>query len=153
MICATLSSSKIVRARTSSAAHSAADWRLMLSVLGLLVRVRVGLTFSSLKAVQGWLPTEPARANTGISPERIARYVRRGARLVPGASCLTQALTCQTLLHRNGVASTIKLGVRRQGDDLAAHAWVVVDERVALGGTPATLREFAQIVQFGPIRR
>jgi hypothetical protein len=124
----------------------------MLSVVALLVRVRLGLTFASLKTVQGWLERMPVAATTG-SPQRLAHYVRRGARLVPGASCLTQALAYQALLHRSGVASTIKLGVRRQGGGLAAHAWVVVDERVALGGTAATEREFAQIVQFGPIAR
>jgi len=126
---------------------------LLLSVVGLLVRVRLGLTFTSLKTVQGWLEREAAATASATSPQRLARTVRTGARLVPGASCLTQALTYQALLHRSGVASTIKLGVRRQGSGLAAHAWVVIDGRVALGGTAAVRREFAQIVQFGPIAR
>ncbi len=40
------------------------------------------------------------------------------------ARCLEQALVCQRLLARRGVAAELRIGVRRAGAGLAAHAWL-----------------------------
>jgi hypothetical protein len=117
-----------------------------------LIRIRLGLTFSSLTRVQaGFLPA--ATLTRHLPPdalEQIAWSTRNMARLVPGASCLTQGLALQALLHRRSVASELKLGVRRDGPDgLAAHAWVVVDGRVVIGGAARDLAPFAPIAGFG----
>lgn len=139
--------------RTSFAGHPADDWRLVLAALTLLVRIRVGLSLSTLKVVQARLPglAQAGRAERAHSPAKVARYVALAAWLVPGASCLTQALACQVLLQRNRVASSVAVGVRRTSKGLAAHAWVVVEGRVALGGTTETLGEFSPIAEFGPL--
>lgn len=117
----------------------------------LLIRVRLALTFSSLtKIQQKLLPARELAAH--ISPAYLARMawcVRHTARLVPQASCLTQGLVLQTLLHRRGVASELKVGVRRDGPgELAAHAWVVVGDRVVLGGNARDLAPFSPIAKF-----
>jgi hypothetical protein len=68
------------------------------------------------------------------SPETLVRGVRRVARFVPCASCLTQALAAGVLLSRAGHAPRLRLGFRR--DDagaLTAHAWVENMGRVVLG--------------------
>ena len=39
-------------------------------------------------------------------------------------NCLSQSLTLQRLLARHGVAAELRIGARRAGDRLEAHAWV-----------------------------
>jgi hypothetical protein len=122
----------------------------------LLVRIRLGLTFSSLTQIQQSL-LPGVDLPTHMPPTALARLawcVRNMARLVPAATCLTQGLALQALLHRRGVASELKLGVRRDGPDgLAAHAWVVVDGRVVIGGGARDLAPFATIAKFGTGRK
>ncbi|UJW87446.1 lasso peptide biosynthesis B2 protein [Devosia sp. SL43] len=117
----------------------------------LLIRVRLALTFSSLTEIQQrMLPdTDLPAQMPPASLARMAWCVHNTARLVPQASCLTQGLVLQKLLHRRGVASELKLGVRRDApDDLAAHAWVLVDDIVVLGGTARDLEPFSPIAKF-----
>ncbi len=54
--------------------------------------------------------------------------------LVPAATCLTQALTAQTVLSRRGHDSRLRIGVAKdtQGN-LEAHAWVECDGTVVVG--------------------
>jgi len=117
----------------------------------LLIRIRLALFFSSLTRIRRELL--PAADLTGHLPAaslaRMAWCVRNMARLVPAATCLTQALALQKLLHRRGVASELRVGVRRDGPDgLAAHAWVVVDGVVVIGGSVRDLAAFAPIATF-----
>ncbi|MGH7248262.1 MAG: lasso peptide biosynthesis B2 protein [Pseudomonadota bacterium] len=44
------------------------------------------------------------------------------------ALCLPRALAVHAMLRRRGIASRLCLGVAREGDTLAAHAWVAVCE-------------------------
>ena len=70
--------------------------------------------------------------------------VSRAARLVPRASCLTQALVLQRLLARRGQKCALFLGVdrpglkvasaARSGRDFEAHAWIEWHGRVLIGG-------------------
>lgn len=50
--------------------------------------------------------------------------VRVSSRIVPRATCLTQALTLDHLLHRAGCSSHVRIGVARRSGQFAAHAWV-----------------------------
>ena len=76
-------------------------------------------------------------------PERadlaeIAWSVRNAARLVPGATCLTQASAGQILLARRGHASTVRLSVPAMAGTpgkLAPHAWLMAGDIIVLGGT------------------
>jgi len=73
-----------------------------------------------------------------------AHAVSRAARLVPRASCLTQALALQRLLARRGLESSLFLGVDRAGKPsgaaralskgFEAHAWVEWRGRILIGG-------------------
>jgi len=69
-----------------------------------------------------------------ISPERIAWAVHAASRLVPGATCLTQALSGRRLLARSGYPAQIVLGVAKDGAALRAHAWLECDGKRLLGG-------------------
>ncbi len=68
---------------------------------------------------------------------RHAHAIGRAARLVPGASCLTQALALQTVLSRCGEQSSLVLGVDFKPDakrDFEAHAWIEWQGRILIGG-------------------
>ena len=129
----------------------AGDYRLLTEAMALLAFVRLGLTFSSLQWLQRRLlsPQAGQREPSG-DIRRIAWIVRNAARPIPGASCLTQALAFQTMLHRRGMASELKLGVRHnEHGEFAAHAWVSVDGQVQLGGSVQELAAFSPIAEFG----
>lgn len=72
------------------------------------------------------------------SPKEWAREVAwsvpRAARLVPGASCLVQALAAERLLRERGVSPTLRIGVLPHGPGgFEAHAWLEHDGGVIVG--------------------
>lgn len=83
--------------------------------------------------------SRPARnAPRSLSPAQIINRVgavRMASRVVPGSTCLRQALAAQVLLGRAGQASQVRIGVAR-GDlgELEAHAWLEVNGQVVIGG-------------------
>lgn len=79
-------------------------------------------------------PRTPAADDQAIA--RVVVAVHRVSRIVPRATCLTQALAAQWLLGRAGITSCLRFGVARQAADIAAHAWLEVDGRVVIGDTP-----------------
>jgi hypothetical protein len=67
-------------------------------------------------------------------PEVLVLAVRRVARFVPCASCLTQALAAEVLLRRAGHTPRLRIGLRRdESGALRAHAWVENRGLVVLG--------------------
>ncbi|MEN3340509.1 MAG: hypothetical protein V7647_4185 [Acidobacteriota bacterium] len=79
----------------------------------------------------------PSRVGTrGLTPGRLERAVRLGSRLVPRATCLTQALALNHLLARHGHASTVQIGVRKSQGRFAAHAWVECSGGTLLSSAP-----------------
>lgn len=65
----------------------------------------------------------------------IVRAISAVSQYVPKASCLTQALAAETLLHRHGYPAVIHIGVARSNaKTLEAHAWVESEGRIILGG-------------------
>lgn len=79
-------------------------------------------------------------------PEDITRIVVRVSRLIPGALCLAQAIASQRFLARFGVRTVMRIGVKTDSDDkLSAHAWLLLQEKVILGGRLTELREYRQL--------
>ncbi len=68
--------------------------------------------------------------------ERVTFLLPRiGARLPWRSDCLVQALAAQRWLADYGIACEIEVGVRRDDDSaFRAHAWVIHDGKVVLGG-------------------
>lgn len=80
------------------------------------------------------------------STERVAWAVIAASRLVPRATCLTQAISGQLLLRYYGYAAKLCLGVSRaEPGRFLAHAWIEHDGRVVLGGA-----ESAAFTRFSP---
>jgi hypothetical protein len=124
---------------------SGADKLLLFRSLWVVLATRLGLSLFSYKTVRGWIP-DSARKDvaTAETLQRIRWAVRGSARLVPGASCLTQALAAQFLLARSGFRSQIQVGVAKDPSGrLLAHAWLVSDGRVVIGGTSRELARYA----------
>jgi hypothetical protein len=71
-------------------------------------------------------PREEARQATHRRAATIARAVDRAARRgVFRPKCLVRSLALHRMLERSDIGgSVIRIGVRREGDDLLAHAWV-----------------------------
>jgi hypothetical protein len=78
---------------------------------------------------------EPPIYGLGRAPPRQwAQAVQRAGKLVPGATCLLQALTLCFLLSEEGQNALLRIGVSRT-DQLNAHAWVEKDSRVLFDPT------------------
>jgi hypothetical protein len=71
-------------------------------------------------------PLSPAPRHATI--RRAHRAVRRASRAWPvNVRCLQTALVLHRVLHARRVHSTLRIGVRFDGGELRAHAWVEVD--------------------------
>ena len=116
--------------------------------LSVVVAVRVGLTLLSYNKVRRMVTRLDAREPADIGDlRRVAWGVAAAARLVPGASCLTQALSGQYMLARQGSASKISIGIERNaGTELKAHAWLMSGDHIVLGGS---LGRFTHLVDHG----
>lgn len=50
------------------------------------------------------------------------------------SKCLVQALTAQKMLKSKKISTTLYLGVRKQGNEMKAHAWLRCGEYYVTGG-------------------
>ena len=68
--------------------------------------------------------------------ERIVSAVSRAARFSPfRPQCFERSLMIWWLLRREGVSCDVRLGVRRAGGNVEAHAWVERDGASITGGS------------------
>jgi len=105
----------------------AAGWWLMLAAVALRV-----LPFLSAKKIF----CRPMRATRDAIPvETLCWGIAAAARRIPGCRCLAQALAGARLLRAHGVAADVVIGVAAPaGGTLEAHAWVISNDRVLIGG-------------------
>jgi hypothetical protein len=121
--------------------RSPAERWLILRALGLVVLVRLGLWVLPYKRVRHLAARAPAGSTPRYSVDTIVRTVVAVSRRVPAASCLTQALTAQRLLAREGYASEMQIGVARNEEgSFEAHAWLERDGRIVIGDQPGLTR-------------
>jgi hypothetical protein len=94
----------------------------------LLLVIDLGLRTVSLRRLEGWLCKGRRRqrsADTAALALRLHSLVAIAARHHwVGARCLHRSLALQHLLLRRGVATRLRIGVRREGESLEAHAWL-----------------------------
>lgn len=96
---------------------------VMVESLLLLAACAAGLRAVGLRRMRARIRV--AGAGT-LSAERLAVLFHAVARRFP-ARCLVRSLALCRLLARHGVASEVRIGVRRAGFELDAHAWVERD--------------------------
>jgi hypothetical protein len=121
------------------------DQLATVEALFVVVGTRVAVGALPSRALSRWVG-RALRADSGGGTEpppvvdTVARAVRRASLRVPGASCLVQALAARVMLERRHIPARIDVGVQKQADGLRAHAWLVVDRRIVLGGEDARAR-------------
>jgi hypothetical protein len=86
----------------------------------------------------------PARR---ASEARIVRAVGAAERRSPvGSTCLATALAAQALLARHGYAASLRIGVKRSASgEFAAHAWLVREGRVIVGGPAEAIGDYTPL--------
>jgi len=121
-------------------ALSAADMRLFTEALAVLLKVKLSFVGFHTRRRLDWLngfagePGQPLGESDPVMIRAVAVATRRAARVVPGATCLTQAIAMRTLLERRGQSSSLRIGVARSiGGSLDAHAWVEVNDEIVIG--------------------
>jgi hypothetical protein len=110
---------------------SAAETRVLLSamflvpLIGIALRVR-GLT-RVLRAIGEVRPH--AGMHPALESREIARLVGAVASRPPfRANCLVRSLVLKCVLARHGIASRLRVGVNKQGQEFEAHAWIELGE-------------------------
>ena len=100
------------------------DGALLGYAVAVLVHVRIALALLPWPRVVKLVREAPADREPHYSVDQLERAVRRASRALPGSTCLAQALVMHRLLSRCGYTSVVRIGVRREGPQFLAHAWV-----------------------------
>ena len=99
---------------------------LLLRAGAILAAIRIALwvlPWSSLIHLLRKRRFNPGYAK--FAPIRLAWAVRNASRVIPGATCLTQALGLHYFLSRCGHPSRVEIGVAKNEESgFQAHAWV-----------------------------
>jgi len=129
-----------IRSRINKAALFAAS-------LAVVCFVRIGLSTIGYKRVDRLLGRFPRGRSRPVDLEKVAWGVSSAARVVPYASCLTQAVAGRFLLALRGQPSTIRIGVDGSSPkSLRAHAWLISGSAIVLGGPGPEASSFVHLV-------
>jgi hypothetical protein len=130
---------------------TASDYTTALDTLLLAVCVEVALTvmpFSRLLDRLRRVPSGTAAHNASAAAreyQRLLRFVAVAYEMLPFPStCLRRSLVLYGLLERRGMPSRFCLGVAKEGQALAAHAWIDCDG-VALDAAAAAVTELRTV--------
>ena len=117
-------------------ALSSLERRTLLQAAALLPLATLGRRVRSYRQIRSMLiallpPRLDAPAGEPSHAERIAQMVQIAAgRSLLRPSCLDRSLVLWALLRRNGNDADLRIGVRKNGENFEAHAWVELDGRV-----------------------
>ena len=120
----------MARLKQSLRTWQALSWsqrRLFIQAWLLLPLTAAGLRLFGFRRVQAVLQRPASTVGREDLPaaQAIARIVRGASGWTPGhASCLTQSLVLSRLLHRQGLAADLHIGVGKPEGRFAAHAWI-----------------------------
>ena len=107
------------------------DWRLFAHASLTLAVCQTRLRWHNLETLRAWA----TREGQGSAPvNRLTWSVEAAAKRMNNATCLCKALALQRLLARNGHYSELRIGVEKSHGQFTAHAWLVHNGRVLIGG-------------------
>lgn len=137
------------------AGMSAADRRLLARAAWRLLVARIVLSVVPFRRVAAKLSSASAAGSGRVDPDlaaRVGRAVTIAANHVPWrADCFPRTIAARALLRQHGCASTIHIGVERQGGaGLAGHAWLTCGDTVVTGGDD--LDRYTEIHRLGEPR-
>ena len=127
-------------------------FRSLVEAIAVLVGMRIALLLFSYRTIATRVTLrDSVRAPDEIQPILKAWSVKQAAKTVPFASCLPQALTLQYLLARLGLNSAVRIGVRvDDADEVDAHAWVIYEDDVLIGGANHDLDSYNVLTDLFP---
>lgn len=133
---------------------TAAERRVLIHAILLVAAVRLCLwlmPFDTFRRSWATILVRVARSKQpeGLPPRKIVWLVAVASRCVPQAHCLTRSVAAQMLLARQGDLARMKIGVRKHGDSLDAHAWLEY-EGVALSESEVHLSRFTALTAISP---
>lgn len=105
----------------------AAKRRLLPRAFLVAGAAQLGLRVFSLPRLRVMMESKLSSRSRYVSHQDICWAAAVAARYMPGAACLVEALAAHHLLSRYGFHSRLRIGVRPEGDGIAAHAWVEVE--------------------------
>lgn len=119
---------------------------------GSVARSRRATWFSETTLAPSGHPGGPGADNRRTArSERIAAAVDVAARnSLPRVTCLPRAVVLCRMLRREGIPAVVRIGVRRVGGELAAHAWVESGGGV-VGDRPDVAESFAPLSPHVPL--
>ncbi|HMA95673.1 MAG TPA: lasso peptide biosynthesis B2 protein [Polyangiaceae bacterium] len=115
-----------------------------------LLLAEAAVTLAAVKAMLLVVPFERWRHLLRNPPDRVAPQAGATAskaiavavaqlsrHSVVALTCLPQALAVRSMMHRRGLRGELRVGVARARDGgIRAHAWVVYEGEVIIGGLP-----------------
>jgi Transglutaminase-like superfamily len=116
----------------------------------MLILTRLAVRFVSPARIFAWANRPPRRIHRFAADEAswVAWAVESlGAKPRMNVHCLPRALAAHAMLRRRGIASRLCLGVAREGDKLAAHAWVEIGKNKIVGAAEAD--GFTRLAEYG----
>ena len=109
-------------------AWSGRDWRLALEAVRLALCVEIDLQILPFTRVLAGLNAQPDgrfRGESPVSAANVQRAIQRAYRVLPFKStCLRESLVFCRIFKRRGLPAELRIGVKKTGDRLGAHAWV-----------------------------
>lgn len=95
----------------------------------MLLKVHMALKLRGYKLTRAYVEklSMPEMRHCHCPPHLVVLNVRRAARLIPGAYCLSLSLAAYVFLKRAGYDTVLRIGVRNGQERFAAHAWIEVD--------------------------
>jgi hypothetical protein len=108
------------------------DRALLMHAFAYLACCKFRLRLQRFEKLQAWA----TEMGLGAAPvEHLTWAFNIALRMMPGSTCLCQALALQRLLARNGHNAELKIGVKKLNNVFSAHAWLLLDGRVLIGGS------------------
>jgi Transglutaminase-like superfamily len=126
-----------------------AAFTLLVEAYILLARIRVALWLLPWHDVKARVVAPAVAPSTRFTVDRIERAIRIASRVVPRATCLTQALALSHLLSSSGYRSVVQIGVTNEHGRFTAHAWVECDGATLLS-SDADVRRYSRLLTWPP---
>lgn len=125
---------------------------LLLRALSVVVCFRILLYFRTYRQLSAHIRVRPATIGNCPNPRLVAWAIKTTASIVPTANCLTQALSTQYILARAGTTAVVRVGIAQdENGRVEAHAWVLENGAIILGGTTETLKKYAVLTDLSPL--
>jgi len=125
----------------------AVDRSAFLRSLVTLAAARAAIWVLPFRSARRFLTPRSGNVSTpALTPERVRWAIGVARRVVPGATCLPQALAAEALLARGGYPAELHIGVMKTAaGKLDAHAWVEHQGRIVVGELPGGLGKYARL--------